>query len=244
MTVKGLRLYLYLGLILTSIVAITGCNRLEDTSSTTPVPTGPDSIPPAIPQGFSVINDDDSLTFRWEPNNDDTAGYELFYSFSDDTITHNPTTKIDVGLVSEYNLHDLTNGTSYSFRLRAYDSSENFSPPSTEIIETPVDTHSPATPTNFRLEEDPSGTSPNITLSWTNPTNRDFQGVRIMRTSTSSFPSGPHDGLRVYNETGESFKDYSITPGTFYYYRIFSYDEIPNFSSSPITSAGRSGIVN
>lgn len=241
MTSKSTRSFVFL-FICTALCfsLVTGCNRHDDDSSnTTPVVSGPDTTPPSTPQRFSITNDDDSLYFSWQSNSDDTSGYELFYS-----KTASPSvTIIDLGLVSDYTLHDLENGTDYSFRIRAYDTAGNKSDPSTEIIETPVDIRGPDSPTLFRLREESSEGSAKITLTWTNPTNRDFEGVRIMR-KTGNFPSGPNDGTLIYQGSEETFEDDSITRGIFYYYKIFSFDEIPNYTTGSLGETARSGIVN
>ena len=74
-----------------------------------------------------------------------------------------------------------------------------------------------------------------ISLSWTNPTDADFAGVKILR-KTGSHPTTPTDGTVVYDGTGTSTTDTGLTNGTTYYYTAFSYDGVPNYSAGATTS--------
>lgn len=49
----------------------------------------------------------------------------------------------------------------------------------------------------------------------------DFEGVKIIRKSNGA-PSDSSDGLTIYEGIGEHFKDTDLTPGTKYYYGIYS----------------------
>ena len=69
-----------------------------------------------------------------------------------------------------------------------------------------------------------------ITLSWNNPDDSDFAGVKILR-KTSGYPTSPTDGTVVYNSTGTSYTDTSLINGAIYYYKAFSYDNEPNYAS-------------
>jgi|GEM_PF-5693357 len=75
-----------------------------------------------------------------------------------------------------------------------------------------------------------------ITLSWTNPADPDFAGV-LIRRKTSGYPTGPADGVQVYNGTGTLYIDQPLTAGVRYYYTAFSYDGIPNYASGAVDSA-------
>ncbi len=75
-----------------------------------------------------------------------------------------------------------------------------------------------------------------VTLSWTNPSDADFAGVRILR-KTGSAPTGPTDGTVIHQGTGTSQVDAGLTNGTTYYYRVFAYDEVLNYSTG-VTASG------
>ena len=75
------------------------------------------------------------------------------------------------------------------------------------------------------------GEDKQVSLTWINPTDPDFAGVKILR-KTDSFPSTPTDGTVVYDSTETSFTDTKvIVNGTTYYYKAFTYDEVASFGS-------------
>ncbi len=75
-----------------------------------------------------------------------------------------------------------------------------------------------------------------VSLSWSNPSDSDFAGVKIQR-KTGGYPTSHTDGTTVYNSTGEIYTDTGLTNGTTYYYKAFTYDEVPNYSSGSSDSA-------
>ncbi len=68
-----------------------------------------------------------------------------------------------------------------------------------------------------------------VLLSWVNPTDTDFVGVRILR-KTEGYPSNPTDGVLVYSGGGTTHEDVGLTNGVTYYYRAFSFDWDKNFN--------------
>lgn len=74
-----------------------------------------------------------------------------------------------------------------------------------------------------------------IFLSWENPDDEDFVRVRIMRSS-EEYPVSPESGYLAYDGDGTKFSDPSLVNGKTYYYSIFSYDDISNYSK-PISLA-------
>jgi len=75
-----------------------------------------------------------------------------------------------------------------------------------------------------------------ISLSWQNPSDSDFAGVKIQR-STSTYPLTKDDGQNIYDGSGTSHLDSGLTNGTRYYFTAFSYDSSSNYSSGAIASA-------
>lgn len=56
-----------------------------------------------------------------------------------------------------------------------------------------------------------------------NPTGTlDYEGTKIMR-KTGSYPSGPTDGVQIYDGTGTSTMDAGLSNGVTYYYKAFAY---------------------
>lgn len=68
-----------------------------------------------------------------------------------------------------------------------------------------------------------------IILTWANPSDSDFCGVKIQR-KTNGYPVDINDGTEVYNASGTSSTNSGLINGVAYYYTAFTYDEIPNYS--------------
>ena len=75
-----------------------------------------------------------------------------------------------------------------------------------------------------------------ISLSWQNPTEQDFDLVRIVR-SDNFYPLDPFNGQVVYENSGYQFDDQEAVPGTVYFYSAFSRDLAGNYSSGALASA-------
>ena len=70
-----------------------------------------------------------------------------------------------------------------------------------------------------------------IDLTWTNPTDADFNKTKILM-STNGFATGDTDGTVCYEGSGTSISLSSLTNGTVYYFRAFTYDVILNKNNS------------
>ncbi|MBW7864930.1 MAG: hypothetical protein GX580_04140 [Candidatus Hydrogenedens sp.] len=66
-----------------------------------------------------------------------------------------------------------------------------------------------------------------VTLTWTNPADRDLAGIRIQRR-IGSFPTSPEDGVFVYDGLGTTHTEMELAPGQEYHYAAFSYDRYGN----------------
>jgi hypothetical protein len=80
-----------------------------------------------------------------------------------------------------------------------------------------------------------------VELSWTNPTDSDLVGVRIVRKEGGA-PSSPSDGTVVFEvyvqlSSAQTFTDTQLTNGTTYFYGAWAFDEVPNYSSPAQLSA-------
>lgn len=75
-----------------------------------------------------------------------------------------------------------------------------------------------------------------IDLSWSNPTDDDFEKV-LIRFSTTAYPLNKEDGTKIYEGVGESKSHTGLTNGKKYYYSAFTKDTTGNWSGAAHTSA-------
>jgi hypothetical protein len=130
-------------------------------------------------------------------------------------------------------LDHLSPGTSYAFTLKAKskegaESSVTYS----FKTETLTDTTPPGNATDFKATEFDRG----INLTWSNPKDSDFAGVKITR-GTRFFPRDPDEGYIVYEGGGNVFLDTSVKPGYVYYYSLFTKDHNGNYSEGTVASS-------
>lgn len=79
-------------------------------------------------------------------------------------------------------------------------------------------------------------TSNEIILSWKNPDNEDFDGVKIVR-SPFFFPLNPDEGKIIYEGKGIYVRDSDIIFDQKYYYSAFSYDKDLHYSSGVLVQS-------
>jgi len=121
----------------------------------------------------------------------------------------------------------LTDGvTTNYYRVFAYDAVPNYSTGS-NILFAPLPnvTGFTASPLNGA-----------VVLRWTNPVTAACAGVRIQQ-STSASPSGPLDGITVFQGLGNIFTNSPLTNTIRYYYGAYAFDATPNYSSGAFTNA-------
>lgn len=79
-----------------------------------------------------------------------------------------------------------------------------------------------------------------VQLAWVNPGDADLAGIRVLR-KTGSYPAGPTDGTIVLDDTTVPFAtgvtDTGLANGTTYYYAVYAYDAVPNFSTPATANA-------
>ncbi len=82
-----------------------------------------------------------------------------------------------------------------------------------------------------------------VQLSWTNPTDADWQGTVIQRQA-GTYPAAPTAGTRVYSGTGTNCTDAAVSAGMTYYYAAFAGDgATPTNWSAAVPGAQASATV-
>lgn len=93
-----------------------------------------------------------------------------------------------------------------------------------------------------------------VEMSWQNPDNEDFLGVLLIRSESNvidfpvwgrSYEAGEvlGDGLVIYVDDGEEFKDYDINCGKTYKYFLFTFDKSHNYSAPAKLEAVPGGMI-
>jgi fibronectin type 3 domain-containing protein len=190
-----------------------------NTSAPGAVATGApvDKTPPAAPTGLSATAGERTATVNWAANTEpDLAGYKVFRNGG-------LVGTVPAGTLT-FTLGGLTNGTTYTFTLRAFDQNGNTSPLSTGVTATPVDLP-PAAPTG--LAATPGDKK--VDLLWAPNGETDLAGYRVLR-----------NGVQVAQvaKTVTTWRDTAVTNGTSYSYSVVAYDAKGNVSaaSAPVTA--------
>ena len=200
-----------------------------------------DTIPPDSLLSFAATALDENVFLQWTvPTDPDLSGTLILYKTSgfptgpdDGTPVENGASgEFPVGSGQSFTHAGLTNGTTYYYAAFDHDVSGNYSAALTDSA-TPFDGLAPGPLTSFTAVAGDGS----VTLSWTNPSDADFE-LTVIRYSTSDYPTSPTGGLAV-GATGSSdqFVHSGLANGTTYYYAAFAADEVPNFSMTSRASA-------
>lgn len=163
----------------------------------------------------SIDNKLEKETFNKFKNDDYDILKESIQSKFDkfDNIGDITSGKIGTKEVDETNIND-------SYMLR-YDSKKD------KIVYTKneLDRVPPSKVTNISAKSENS----KVTLTWTNPNDTDFAGIKILRKE-GEYPTNTTDGDLVYTGANVSYIDTTVKNDTTYYYRIFPYDINNNYN--------------
>ena len=172
----------------------------------------------------------DSATIKWKSNVPTMSNLKWGTNpdYKDGVIKN-----INLLLDHKIEITNLKEGTVYYFSIQ----SSNFFGV-TNSLENQVfqtlslpDTTPPSNPTNIVITSGISG----ITISWNNPTEEDFDYIRIMRNDDRYYGS-PFIGHLVYEGSGKYFTDSNVISGHKYFYSLFSRDRAGNYSSGSLVS--------
>lgn len=184
----------------------------------------------SAPSNVSATAGDGQVALSWtNPTGSSFASTSIYRSTTSGFTPDNSTNRILSGQTStSYTDTGLTNGTTYYYVIRAYDTSGGNADAS-QVSATPQDTTTPSNPSNVSVA---SGDS-QLTLSWTNPTDSDFNGIQIYR-STSSTTIGTL--ITTTSKTTTSYTDTGLNNSTTYYYTLKAVDTTGNASSGATAS--------
>ncbi len=170
-----------------------------------------DATAPSVPtnlQGTGASASQVNLTWTASTDNVGVTGYRVYRNGS----------QVGTTASTGYSDTGLSEATSYSYRVAAYDAAGNTSSQCTAVAVSTLDATAPSVPTN--LQATVVSTS-RIDLTWTASTdNVAVTGYRVYR-----------DGSLVASPSGTSYSDTGLSAGTTYAYRVAAADAAGNVSA-------------
>ncbi len=190
----------------------------------TTVPTGEPTAPDPVTNLNAAPRDGEVLLTWTNPTSDPNyEGTMIRRSYTGYPANPTDGNLVYQGTATSFTDTGRNNGTEYFYSAWAYSAAPEYSTVAHDSC-IPADTTAPGNVTNVQAVPGVG----QIALTWSNPTDPDFAGVRICR-STVSAPANPDSGQNVYEDTGTSYTDTSLTNGIVYYYSFFTKDEVPNW---------------
>ncbi|MCK4891279.1 MAG: chitobiase/beta-hexosaminidase C-terminal domain-containing protein, partial [Candidatus Pacebacteria bacterium] len=213
---------------------------------TAPSDTTPPNISDGSPSG-TIAYDATQTNLTITTDENATCKYSTTQNTEYSSISNTFTTTSSANHSTQ--IINLTSGSSHTYYIRCIDASDNAnantsdytisfsvasapSNPSGGGTTLASDTTPPAKVTNFTA----SAGDQEIVLTWKNPTDSDFVRTKILRKE-DNYSANSGDGELIYDGNEETYTDTGLTNNTAYYYSVFTYDEIPNYSDSAAASA-------
>ncbi|MDO8587803.1 MAG: carbohydrate-binding protein [Armatimonadota bacterium] len=191
-----------------------------------------DTTAPAPVTGLIATPGIGQIALSWtNPATADWAGSQVRFKTTGYPTGPTDGTQIYNGTGTSYTHPSLSENVNYYYAAYSYDEVPNYAA-AAQVSSTPTDLNAPANVTGFTATPG----SLQVNLSWTNPTDVDFAGTMV-RFRTDAFPTSPTDGTQCYYGTGTSYNHAGLTEGQTYYYKAFTRDEAPNYSSG-VTASG------
>ena len=188
-----------------------------------------DTVAPSVPTGLTAAAVSSSqINLKWSPSTDNVAvtGY---YVYLNDKALGTATS-------TSYSHTGLTAGTTYNYRVSAYDAVPNHSAWTASVAATTAsasggggsDTTAPSVPTGLTAA---AVSSSQINLAW-NPST-DNVGITGYYVYLNDKPLG--------TATSTSYSHTGLSAGTTYNYRVSAYDAVPNHSAWTSSVAATTG---
>jgi fibronectin type 3 domain-containing protein len=177
----------------------------------------PDTAPPSIPSGVTASSNQPTVAaLSWNPSTDNVgvAGYAVFRN-GVMVATTAQAFYVDSGV---------SDGTTYSYFVEAFDLGGNVSAPSLTTNVTTWNTIPPTVPTNL---VGTAVTCQDINLTWSAAT--DQVGIGSYRVFRGTSPASLTQVATTYS-TPTSYSNYPLTPSTKYYFGVEAVDTDGNAS--------------
>ncbi len=179
------------------------------------------------------------LILNWtNPTNNNVTAIIIVRKTAQEPTNIDDGEKIFEGTSTSYTDTNLVNGTKYFYLVVTTDGKGHFSK-GVIIYGIPQDKLPPSDVSNFQATSKQDGS---IKLSWENPADSDFAGVKIVRKAGSA-PSSLSDGNEIYNGKDTLFIDTATENGIKYFYMIASYDQSKNYSAGIVKNATSVDII-
>lgn len=201
-----------------------------------------DITPPANVSSLNSVPGNSKITLNWtNPVEADFVG--VVVRRKTNTFPSGPTDGVEVYSGSGTTVvdEDVTNGVTYYYGVFSYDDVPNYASGAV-TSSTPVgppDVTPPSNVSGFSVRAEDR----RVLLRWVNPPEHDFQGVKILRKSPAC-PTGPSDGILIYQGDAMEFADIGVVNGRAYCYNVFAYDAVPNYASGVTATATPTGVVD
>lgn len=176
-----------------------------------------DTAPPSVPTNLAGVSGQPTQTYlTWNSSTDNVgvAGYYILRNGARVGATAQ-TFYVDTGL---------TEASTYTYVVEAFDLAGNLSTPTLRIPVTTWDTTPPTAPQSIAATP---GSCQKISLNWSAST--DKVGIAFYRIYRGTFPGGLTQVATTYGTSG-SYMSYPLTPATTYYFAVQAVDNDGNAS--------------
>ena len=204
-------------------------------------PSEDSTTPPSPPPTFTATPGPGSITLAWSaPPETDFAGVKIRWSKNAFPMTpaEGQGGRSCDAVTFETLYSPVTAGVTYYYTIFSRDTEGNFSVTGMQAAAVPLevnDTTPPGEVTGFDAALGIAAAM--VELTWTNPTDADFAGVKIQRDEGLA-PTTPTTGLTVYEGSGtlhQDMDDLNYCSGKTYYYTCFTRDLTGNYSTGVST---------
>ena len=194
----------------------------------TPQDTSDKTAPAEVTElKIEAANGNAVLTWK-NPTDDDFAGVKITMTPAAGTLANPVTLDKDV---TKFDVSGLAIGEEYSFTIQTFDTSLNYSDGETQetTVADTSDKEAPEDVTDLTVQ----ATNGNAVLTWKNPTDSDFAGVKITMTPAAGTLANPV----TLDKTVTTFTVSELTNGELYSFTIQSFDDSLNFTEGATVDA-------